>query len=639
MIGPRGDIVWMCAPRWDSDAVFSSLHRRDRRVRDHPHRTPTSGAATTRTASLIWRSRWVTDTGIIECREALAFPGEAAPGGAAAPDPSPSTRRHAVAGRAATRAAGFDRHQLTDLHRRRRHVDRRAPAACTLRWTRRPVTPVRRRRRPAPARRRCTSTPGSITTWSWNQRPRPAGAPRRPGRRLARHRNRLAAGRSRRWTPARTPATRATAYAVLRGLTSRQRRHGRRRHHQPARTRRSRPQLRLPLRVDPRPVLRRPGRRRRRRRTRCSTTPSASSPTGCSTTATDSPPPTPPPATPVPDQQPPRPARLPRRARHRSATGSTGSSNSTRSAKPCCCSPPPPATTGWTPSTGKAVDSRRRRDRRAAGREPDAGIWEIDNRPWTHSRLICAAGLRAIAAARRRPPPPPTGSPSPTTSSPTPPRTPCTPPDAGNAPPTTPALDAALLLPALRGAIARRRPAHHRHPARLPARPDPRRLRLPLPPRRSTLAGCRRIVPALRIPRGTQPGPTRPSRSRPEHGTNAPAPPADRRNCSARNTTPAASNARQPPASLRPRPGDRDVGPTRALSSSACLTSTSTDTATKLLQVSRPWARPTIADPPAAREHRTGKPVAGPIVPWRRDRPGPRIAQPVDRPYRGQQRR
>ena len=30
--------------------------------------------------------------------------------------------------------------------------------------------------------------------------------------------------------------------------------------------------------------------------------------------------------------------------------------------------------------------------------EPDAGIWEIDNQAWTHSRLICAAGLRAYAA-------------------------------------------------------------------------------------------------------------------------------------------------------------------------------------------------------------------------------------------------
>jgi GH15 family glucan-1,4-alpha-glucosidase len=31
-------------------------------------------------------------------------------------------------------------------------------------------------------------------------------------------------------------------------------------------------------------------------------------------------------------------------------------------------------------------------------REPDAGIWEIDPDNWTHSRLICVAGLRAIAA-------------------------------------------------------------------------------------------------------------------------------------------------------------------------------------------------------------------------------------------------
>ena len=30
-------------------------------------------------------------------------------------------------------------------------------------------------------------------------------------------------------------------------------------------------------------------------------------------------------------------------------------------------------------------------------REPDAGIWEIDNQAWTHSRLICAAGLRRAA--------------------------------------------------------------------------------------------------------------------------------------------------------------------------------------------------------------------------------------------------
>src|SRR6185437_16479838 len=29
--------------------------------------------------------------------------------------------------------------------------------------------------------------------------------------------------------------------------------------------------------------------------------------------------------------------------------------------------------------------------------ELDAGIWEITPKAWTHSRLICAAGLRAIS--------------------------------------------------------------------------------------------------------------------------------------------------------------------------------------------------------------------------------------------------
>jgi GH15 family glucan-1,4-alpha-glucosidase len=36
--------------------------------------------------------------------------------------------------------------------------------------------------------------------------------------------------------------------------------------------------------------------------------------------------------------------------------------------------------------------------------EPEAGIWETENRVWTHSRLICVAGLRAAAAAIGGPP-------------------------------------------------------------------------------------------------------------------------------------------------------------------------------------------------------------------------------------------
>ena len=35
--------------------------------------------------------------------------------------------------------------------------------------------------------------------------------------------------------------------------------------------------------------------------------------------------------------------------------------------------------------------------------EPDAGLWELDDRRWAHSRLACVAGLRALATAAGRP--------------------------------------------------------------------------------------------------------------------------------------------------------------------------------------------------------------------------------------------
>jgi hypothetical protein len=51
---PRGDFVWMCAPRWHSGAVFSSLIGGG--FYAVTHRIPVScGAATTEEGSLIWR--------------------------------------------------------------------------------------------------------------------------------------------------------------------------------------------------------------------------------------------------------------------------------------------------------------------------------------------------------------------------------------------------------------------------------------------------------------------------------------------------------------------------------------------------------------------------------------------------------
>ena len=76
LIGPRGDVVWMCAPRWDCDAVFSSLIGGSGIYAITPADVRFVWGGYYEDGSLIWRSRWITETGIIECREALAFPGD-----------------------------------------------------------------------------------------------------------------------------------------------------------------------------------------------------------------------------------------------------------------------------------------------------------------------------------------------------------------------------------------------------------------------------------------------------------------------------------------------------------------------------------------------------------------------------------
>ena len=83
--------------------------------------------------------------------------------------------------------------------------------------------------------------------------------------------------------------------------------------------------------------------------------------------------------------------------------------------------------------------------------DPDAGVWELDNQRWTHSRLMCVAGLRAIAAAEAASGPA-AGRPWPTSSSPMRPTTACTPAAAGSGLAGDQRTDAALLLPAIRGA-------------------------------------------------------------------------------------------------------------------------------------------------------------------------------------------
>lgn len=75
VVGPRGDFCWMCMPRWDSTAVFSSLLDGAGVYGVTPQLRYVWGGQYEQ-RSLIWRSRWVTTDGIVECREALAFPGD-----------------------------------------------------------------------------------------------------------------------------------------------------------------------------------------------------------------------------------------------------------------------------------------------------------------------------------------------------------------------------------------------------------------------------------------------------------------------------------------------------------------------------------------------------------------------------------
>jgi len=77
LVGPRGDFSWMCFPRWHDDAVFSSLVG----GRGKYTVTPTGRyvwGGYYEPGTLVWRSRWVTeDNAIVESREALALPARA----------------------------------------------------------------------------------------------------------------------------------------------------------------------------------------------------------------------------------------------------------------------------------------------------------------------------------------------------------------------------------------------------------------------------------------------------------------------------------------------------------------------------------------------------------------------------------
>jgi hypothetical protein len=116
LVGPAGDISWLCFPRWDSGSVFASLvGGRGEYVVAPTGRHVWGGYY--EPGSLIWRNRWTTEHGILECRDALRFPAES--GRAVL-----LRRITAVAGPASVQVdlrprAGYDRKQLTGLRQHR----------------------------------------------------------------------------------------------------------------------------------------------------------------------------------------------------------------------------------------------------------------------------------------------------------------------------------------------------------------------------------------------------------------------------------------------------------------------------------------------------------------------------------------
>ncbi|MBS1845842.1 MAG: glycoside hydrolase family 15 protein [Actinobacteria bacterium] len=131
LVGPRGDFAWMCFPRWHDDAVFSALIGGDACYTVSPTGRFVWGGHYEE-GSLIWRSRWITETCVVECREALALPAHA--------DRAILLRRIvALKGRprlhiSLAAGANFDRHGMTGLKRRDDGVWAAALGDGRMRW-------------------------------------------------------------------------------------------------------------------------------------------------------------------------------------------------------------------------------------------------------------------------------------------------------------------------------------------------------------------------------------------------------------------------------------------------------------------------------------------------------------------------
>lgn len=75
MINPVGEMSWLCFPSWSDPAVFAGLLGSRGGYKVAPKGRHVRGGSY-EDATLIWRQRWVTSSGILEVRDALALPSE-----------------------------------------------------------------------------------------------------------------------------------------------------------------------------------------------------------------------------------------------------------------------------------------------------------------------------------------------------------------------------------------------------------------------------------------------------------------------------------------------------------------------------------------------------------------------------------
>ncbi|MBD8058171.1 glycoside hydrolase family 15 protein [Cellulomonas sp. JH27-2] len=75
LVGPRGDVAWLCAPRWDSPGVISAMVGGAGVYAVTPTE-PFVWGGSYEPGTLVWRSGWTTATTSIDCLEAMAYPGD-----------------------------------------------------------------------------------------------------------------------------------------------------------------------------------------------------------------------------------------------------------------------------------------------------------------------------------------------------------------------------------------------------------------------------------------------------------------------------------------------------------------------------------------------------------------------------------